>query len=79
MTIRREGREGREREGERDRERGSRAKPGIQLVIYIYIIQILCVCLSVKYRRPNCWTDHDHIWHAYADRPGNGSYQQLAP
>ena len=33
MTNRREGREGREREGERDRERGSRAKPGIQLVI----------------------------------------------
>ena len=28
----REGREGREREGERDRERGSRAKPGIQLL-----------------------------------------------
>ena len=53
--------------------------------IYIYIIQILsvcvcvCVCLSVKYRRPNCWTDHDQIWHAYADRPGNGSYQILAP
>ena len=35
MTNRREGREGREREGERDRERGSRAKPGIQLVSYI--------------------------------------------
>ena len=34
MTNRREGREGREREGERDRERGSRAKPGIQLVVY---------------------------------------------
>ena len=34
MTNRREGREGREREGERDRERGSRAKPGIQLVQY---------------------------------------------
>ena len=33
--------------------------------IYIYIIQILSVCLSVKYRRPNCWTDHDQIWHAY--------------
>ena len=53
--------------------------------IYIYIMQILsvcvcvCVCLSVKYRRPNCWTDHDQIWHAYADRPGNGSYQKLAP
>ena len=49
------------------------------LSIYIYIIQILCVCLSVKYRRPNCWTDHDQNWHAYADRPGNGSYQILAP
>ena len=54
-------------------------------IIYIYIIQILsvclsvCVCVSVKYRRPNCWTDHDQIWHAYADRPGNGSYQKLAP
>ena len=51
--------------------------------IYIYIIQILsvclCVCVSVKYRRPNCWTDHGQIWHAYADRPGNGSYQKLAP
>ena len=43
--------------------------------IYIYIIQILCVCVSVKYRRPNGWTDHDQIWHVYADRPGNGSYQ----
>ena len=41
--------------------------------------RLLCVCLSVKYRRPNCWTDHDQIWHAYADRPGNGSYQILAP
>ena len=38
MTNRREGREGREREGERDRERGSRAKPGIQLVPYIALI-----------------------------------------
>ena len=44
--------------------------------IYIYIIQILCVCVSVKYRRPNGWTDHDQIWHVYADRPGNGSYQK---
>ena len=46
----------------------------LDYLIYIYIIQILyvcaCVCLSVKYRRPNCWTDHDQIWHAYADRPG---------
>ena len=31
----------------------------------------MCVCVSVEYRRPNCWTDHDQIWHAYADRPGN--------
>ena len=76
MTNRREGREGREREGERDRERGSRAKPGIQLV---YLYNTNSVCLSVKYRRPNCWTDHDQIWHAYADRPGNGSYQKLTP
>ena len=44
--------------------------------IYIYIIQILCVCVcvSVKYRRLNGWTDHDQIWHAYADRSENGSY-----
>ena len=32
------------------------------------------VCLSVKYRRPNRWTDQDQIWHAYADGPGDGSY-----
>ena len=48
--------------------------------IYIYIIQMLCVCVcvrvSVKYRRPNGWTDHDQIWHVYADRPENGSYQK---
>ena len=31
------------------------------------------VCVSV-YRRPNGWTDHDQIWHVYADRSGNGSY-----
>ena len=36
------------------------------------IIKILCVGGSVKYRRPNCSTDHDQIWHAYADRPGDG-------
>ena len=30
------------------------------------------VCVSVKYRRPNRWTDQ--IWHAYADVPGDGSY-----
>ena len=28
----------------------------------------MCVCVSVKYRRPNGWTDHDQIWHVYADR-----------
>ena len=31
------------------------------------------MCVSVcqaGYRRPNCWTDHDQIWQAYADRPG---------
>ena len=46
MTNRREGREGREREGERDRERGSRAKPGIQLVFYI--IQGYTIVSSTK-------------------------------
>ena len=32
------------------------------------------VCVSVKYRRPNRWTDQ--IWQAYADGPGpgDGSY-----
>ena len=36
--------------------------------------------MSVKYRRPNYRTDHDHIWQAYADRPGVGSYQtKLTP
>ena len=50
-----------------------------QSVIYIYIIKILCVCVSVKYRGPNGWTDHDQIWHVYADRPGNGSYQKNGP
>ena len=40
MTNRREGREGREREGERDRERGSRAKPGIQLVLLYTLSEI---------------------------------------
>ena len=30
------------------------------------------MCVSVKYRRPNRWTDQ--IWHAYADGPGDGSY-----
>ena len=38
--------------------------------LYLYNKFCVCVCLSVKYRRPNCWTDHDQIWHAYADRPG---------
>ena len=38
------------------------------------IIQIMCVGSSVKYRRPNCWTDDDQIWHAYADRSGDGYY-----
>ena len=33
-------------------------------------------CVRVKYRRPNGWTDHDQIWHVYADRPGNGSYKK---
>ena len=51
----------------------------MRAVIYLYLYNTNSVCVSVKYRRPNCWTDHDHIWHAYADRPGNGSYQILAP
>ena len=30
--------------------------------------------------RSNCWTDHDQIWHVYADRSGNGSYlKKLVP
>ena len=32
------------------------------------------VCVSVKYRRPNRWTDQYQMWHAYADCPGDGSY-----
>ena len=47
--------------------------------INLYLYNTNSVCVSVEYRRPNCWTDHDQIWHAYADRPGNGSYQILAP
>ena len=45
----------------------------------MYIIQSVCVCVCVracvratvracvcvKYMRPNGWTDHDQIWHAY--------------
>ena len=31
-------------------------------------------CACVNYRRPNGWTDHDQMWHAYVDRSGNGSY-----
>ena len=33
--------------------------------IYLYNTNSLCVCLSVKYRRPNGWTDHYQIWYAY--------------
>ena len=56
--------------------KGNQVLGMIRRNIYIYIIQILCVCvcLSVTYRRPNGWTDHDQIWHVYADRSGNGSY-----
>ena len=37
-------------------------------------------CVSVKYRRPNYRTDHDQIWHACVDRPGDGSYlKKLTP
>ena len=46
----------------------------LQFIIYLYNTN--SVCLSVKYRRPNYRTDHDQIWHAYADRPGDGSYQK---
>ena len=50
-------------------------------------IDFLCVSIylhsflpPVRYVvRLLCWTDHDHIRHAYADRPENGSYQILAP
>ena len=45
----------------------------------LYLYNTNSVCVSVEYRRPNYRTDHDQIWHAYADRPGNGSYQILAP
>ena len=43
-----------------------------------------CVCVrayvSVKYMRPNGWTDHDQIWHAYANISGKGSYvKKLLP
>ena len=54
-------------------------KQGINYVfahLYLYNTNSVCVCVSVKYRRPNGWTDHDQIWHVYADRPGNGSYQK---
>ena len=33
-----------------------------------------CKHCLLSIRRPNCWTDHDQIWHAYADRPVDGSY-----
>ncbi len=46
----------------------------INLYLYNTNSVCVCVCLSVTYRRPNCWTDHDQIWHVYADRSGNGSY-----
>ena len=42
----------------------------------LYLYNTNYVCVSVKYRRPNGWTDHDQIWHVYADRPRNGSYQK---
>ena len=72
MTNRREGREGREREGERDRERGSRAKPGIQLVIYI--AECVYVCVSFRaYTRRRLWSDHDQIWHTHSDSSPKGS------
>ena len=49
--------------------------PVITHLLYnIYLYNANSVCVSVKYRRPNGWTDHDQIWHVYADRSGNGSY-----
>ena len=39
----------------------------------------VCVCVSVKYRRPNGWIDHDQIWHVYADRHWSGSCQKKGP
>ena len=54
----------------------------LHFYLYLYNTNSVClsVCLSVKYRRPNCWTDHDQIWHAYADRSGDGSYlKKLTP
>ena len=47
---------------------------------FLFFYNTNSVCLSVKYRRPNCWTDYDQIWHAYADRSGDGSYlKKLTP
>ena len=38
----------------------------------------VCVrtCVRVNYKRPNGWTVHDQIWHAYVDRSGNGSFHK---
>ncbi len=43
---------------------------------YVCVCVCVCVraCVRVNYKRPNGWTDHDQIWHAYADRSENGSY-----
>ena len=49
--------------------------------MYIYIIQILCVCVCLSsIGGQTAGPIMDQIWHAYADRPGNGSYlNKLAP
>ena len=41
----------------------------------------LCVCLCVSVCTPHFFltrsSDHDYIWHAYADRSGNGSILKI--
>ena len=36
--------------------------------------QCVCVCLSVLYKNPKCWTDQDEIWHGGGPRGGEGSW-----
>ena len=43
-------------------------------VVGVGVRACVCVYVFVKYRQPNGWTDHDQIWHVYADISGNGSY-----
>ena len=56
----------------------------IIIIIIRIIINVLyntnSVCLSVNYMRPNGWTVHYQMWHAYEDRSGNGFYlTKIAP